>query len=78
MAFPDIQEINCAKELREINFGTHEGLHFDNLPTSEKKRFADPDFQAIGGSRGQTSEKGQPSILQDSKDSISSSLTVVL
>ena len=49
MAFPDIQEINCAKELREINFGTHEGLHFDNLPTSEKKRFADPNFQAIGG-----------------------------
>ncbi len=49
MAFPDIQEINCAKELREINFGTHEGLHFDNLPSSEKKRFADPNFQAIGG-----------------------------
>jgi broad specificity phosphatase PhoE len=49
MAFPNIQEINFAKELREINFGTHEGLHFDNLPSSEKKRFSDPNFQAVGG-----------------------------
>ena len=35
--------------LREINFGMHEGLHFDNLPDSEKARFADPDFQAVEG-----------------------------
>ena len=35
--------------LRELNFGVHEGLHFDNLSTSEKEKFQDPDFQAQGG-----------------------------
>ncbi len=32
-----------------MNFGEHEGLHFDNLPESEKLRFSRPDFQAQGG-----------------------------
>jgi broad specificity phosphatase PhoE len=32
-----------------LNFGTHEGLHFDNLPKAEKSRFSDPNFQANGG-----------------------------
>jgi 2,3-bisphosphoglycerate-dependent phosphoglycerate mutase len=30
--------------LRELNFGEHEGLHFDGLPPKEKARFADPNF----------------------------------
>ena len=32
MAFPGDDEVTQAKELRELNFGDHEGLHFDNLP----------------------------------------------
>jgi broad specificity phosphatase PhoE len=32
-----------------LNFGEHEGLHFDNLPNLEKARFADPNFKANGG-----------------------------
>ena len=32
-----------------MNFGTHEGLHFDNLPDSEKAKFSDPEFKAFGG-----------------------------
>ena len=32
-----------------MNFGEHEGLHFDNLSESEKERFSSPDFQALGG-----------------------------
>ena len=35
--------------LREMNFGEHEGLHYDNLSDSEKLRFSSPDFQAAGG-----------------------------
>ena len=32
-----------------MNFGEHEGLHFDNLSNSEKERFSSPDFVADGG-----------------------------
>ena len=50
MAFPsDEESIFKSAQLRELNFGTHEGLHFDNLSPSEKKRFSDPDFQAQDG-----------------------------
>ena len=35
--------------MREMNFGEHEGLHFDNLSDSEKVRFSSPIFQAAGG-----------------------------
>ena len=48
MAF-ESENITHTPLLREINFGVHEGLHFDNLPDSEKARFADPDFQAVEG-----------------------------
>ncbi len=48
MAFPNELPIQSAN-LREINFGTHEGLHFDNLSQAEKKRFSDPNFKANEG-----------------------------
>jgi broad specificity phosphatase PhoE len=32
LAFPDVADIKQSPDLREMNFGTHEGLHFDNLP----------------------------------------------
>ena len=48
MAFPS-EPIKATKNLRELNFGTHEGLHFDNLPQAEKQRFSDPNFKAFGG-----------------------------
>lgn len=35
LAFPN-EAPNQSRLLREINFGTHEGLHFDNLPKNEK------------------------------------------
>ena len=47
MAFPsDEESVFKSPLLRELNFGSHEGLHFDNLSPSEKKRFSDPDFKA--------------------------------
>lgn len=48
LAFPS-SGISQDSRLRELNFGDHEGLHFDNLPPSEKARFADPNFKAVGG-----------------------------
>ena len=45
MAFPSEEEyILKSRLLREMNFGVHEGLHYDNLPQEEKDRFSDPDF----------------------------------
>lgn len=35
--------------LREMNFGKHEGLHYDGLPESEKQRFSNPNFQSQDG-----------------------------
>ena len=50
MAFPgDEDYVRKSRMLRELNFGAHEGLHFDNLPASEKERFSAPDFQAVDG-----------------------------
>lgn len=50
LAFPsDEDKVVRSKLLREMNFGEHEGLHFDNLSPSEKERFSSPDFQAAGG-----------------------------
>ena len=49
LAFPEEDTVRQAKELRELNFGEHEGLHFDNLPQKEKDRFSHPDFKAKGG-----------------------------
>ena len=45
LAFPsDGGLIKQSSLLREMNFGEHEGLHFDNLPESEKLRFSSQDF----------------------------------
>ena len=45
MAFPgDEDAVSKSRKLRELNFGVHEGLYFDNLPPSEKERFSSPDF----------------------------------
>lgn len=49
LAFPDDGTITKSKLLRELNFGKHEGLHFDGLPQTEKARFSAADFQADGG-----------------------------
>ena len=50
MAFPsDEDSVFKSELLRELNFGAHEGLHFDNLSPSEKERFSDPAFQAQNG-----------------------------
>lgn len=49
LAFPGGDDINQTRQLRELNFGEHEGLHFDNLPSADKARFADPEFRASGG-----------------------------
>lgn len=42
-------DITRHRDLRELHFGEHEGLHFDNLPPKEKARFADPNFKAVAG-----------------------------
>ena len=45
LAFPSEENlIKQSNMLREMNFGEHEGLHFDNLAESEKLRFSQPDF----------------------------------
>ena len=45
LAFPSEETfILQSRMLREMNFGEHEGLHFDNLAASEKQRFSSPDF----------------------------------
>lgn len=49
LAFPDEEKVQQSKLLRELNFGQHEGLHFDGLPHSEKLRFSDPNFKAVDG-----------------------------
>ena len=50
LAFPtDESLVKQSKLLRELNFGEHEGLHFDNLSDQEKMRFMDPNFTALGG-----------------------------
>ena len=45
----DADRVKQTNQIREIFFGEHEGLHFDNLPASEKARFSDPAFKAVGG-----------------------------
>lgn len=50
LAFPsDEGLIRQSQLLREMNFGEHEGLHFDNLSDNEKAKFSSPDFKAVGG-----------------------------
>lgn len=49
MAFPGEEDVTQTSNLRELNFGEHEGLHFDNLPQKQKERFSEPTFRAEGG-----------------------------
>ena len=50
LGFPSDEDfIRRSHLLREMNFGEQEGLHFDNLPDSEKLKFSQPDFRATGG-----------------------------
>jgi broad specificity phosphatase PhoE len=50
LGFPsDENLIRKNKLLREMNFGSKEGLHYDNLSDEEKKIFSDPNYQAPGG-----------------------------
>ena len=39
MAFENEDYVLKSRMLRELNFGVHEGLHFDNLSMSEKEKF---------------------------------------
>ena len=41
--------IQKTKNLREMNFGEQEGLHFDGLSASEKEVISSPDYHAPGG-----------------------------
>ena len=41
--------VKQARDLRELNFGEHEGLHFDGLTQQEKEEISDPNYQAPGG-----------------------------
>ena len=44
MAFPDTENVQYSKQLREMHFGAQEGLHFDNLSAQDKAKFSDPMF----------------------------------
>ena len=46
-ANPD--HITHSRLLREINFGTEEGLHFDSLQEQEKERISSKEYKAEGG-----------------------------
>jgi len=47
LGFPsDENIIKQSNLLREMNFGSKEGLHFDGLSEQEKQSFRDPSYQA--------------------------------
>ena len=51
LGFPSNDDtlIKTSKNLREMNFGAQEGLHYDNLSAEEKAKLSDPNFQAPEG-----------------------------
>lgn len=51
LGFPSDDDtlIKRTKALREINFGSQEGLHYDGLSDQEKAKLSDPNYQAPGG-----------------------------
>ena len=45
LGFPSNENlVKKSKLLREMNFGDHEGLHFDGLTAEEKQEFQDPNY----------------------------------
>ena len=45
LGFPSKNDFsNQTNMLREMNFGTQEGLHFDGLSKAEKEKISSPDF----------------------------------
>jgi len=50
LGFPNDESlIKQERALREIHFGTNEGLHYDNLPDKEKEEIASPTYIAPAG-----------------------------
>jgi broad specificity phosphatase PhoE len=49
LGFPDESLIKKNDLLREMYFGSMEGVYFDNLPDEKKAEFADPKFRAPDG-----------------------------
>ena len=50
LGFPSSSNlIQKNRLLREMNFGDHEGLHFDGLSKQEKIKFSSKDFKAENG-----------------------------
>ena len=50
LGFPSNEDlIKQSRELREMNFGDTEGLHFDGLSASEKQEISSHDYHAPGG-----------------------------
>ena len=50
LGFPTSESrIKKHRDLRELNFGDHEGLHFDGLSPEEKAEFRSLDFKAPNG-----------------------------
>ncbi|CDW71482.1 phosphoglycerate mutase [Stylonychia lemnae] len=50
LGFPSDEEIiKQVSALRELNFGAHEGLHYDGLSQEEKQKLSDPLYQAPQG-----------------------------
>eukprot|EP00347_Sterkiella_histriomuscorum_P013107 403365991 len=45
----DSELIKNSPKLREMNFGAHEGLHYDGLSKEEKVKLSDPEYQAPNG-----------------------------
>ena len=45
MGFPSSEKyLTESRNLREMNFGDNEGLHFDGLPQEEKEKYSDLDY----------------------------------
>lgn len=50
LGFPsDEQLIQKSKDLREMNFGSKEGLHYDSLSQEAKDELKNPNYKAPGG-----------------------------
>ena len=50
LGFPSNEDLIIqSKDLREMNFGEIEGLHFDGLSVEEKQEISSHDYHAPGG-----------------------------
>ena len=50
MGFPSEEEfMKQSRNLREMNFGDNEGLHFDSLSQAEKEEYSNLEYRAPSG-----------------------------